>query len=80
MNKLTKRSGELEEFSEAKLRASLTNAGASEDNARKVSEIVARNAREGMESGDPKTSSKRTCQMGQYRRTKIRSSHKTLKI
>jgi 2-phosphoglycerate kinase len=52
LNRLTKRSGELEEFSEAKLRASLTNAGASEENARKVCEIVARSAREGMQTAE----------------------------
>jgi 2-phosphoglycerate kinase len=52
MNKLKKRSGELEEFSAAKLKESLARAGASEDSAKRVTEIIARNLREGMESAE----------------------------
>jgi hypothetical protein len=54
LNKLTKRSGELEAFSEAKLRASLTKAGATEENAGRVCETIARNSREGMATADVK--------------------------
>jgi 2-phosphoglycerate kinase len=50
--RLRKRSGELEEFSEAKLRASLTSAGASEEHARTVSESVARSSTEGMATAE----------------------------
>jgi hypothetical protein len=50
MTRLRKRSGELEEFDSAKLEASLARAGASQEHAHAVSEIVAHNLREGMES------------------------------
>jgi hypothetical protein len=54
LTRLTKRSGELEEFNEAKLRASLTDAGATEENARRICEIITRNWREGMETAEIK--------------------------
>ena len=50
MTRLRKRSGELEEFDAAKLEGSLTRAGASQEHAHAVSEIVARNLRDGMDS------------------------------
>jgi hypothetical protein len=50
LSRLKKRSGELEDFDAAKLRAFLTRAGASDEHARRVSEIVAHSCREGMET------------------------------
>ena len=52
MTRLKKRTGEFEEFSEAKLRASLLSAGASEEHARKVCEIVASRSSEGMQTAE----------------------------
>ena len=52
MTKLRKRSGGLEDFDEAKLRASMGKAGATDEHARRASEIVARDFREGMESSE----------------------------
>jgi 2-phosphoglycerate kinase len=50
MVKVEKRSGELEEFSASKLEASLTAAGASEQQAEKIAATVASSLKEGTET------------------------------
>jgi len=50
LDQVKKRSGETETFDEAKLETSLTKAGAKKEHAAKITEMVARIFREGMET------------------------------
>ena len=52
MVKVKKRSGEYEDFNQAKLEASLRSAGAEEEQASRISELVARSLQDGTETDD----------------------------